>query len=63
MKILTGFAVVKDSVGYRISYVTSEIDETGTVVSSNNKESFVVLDDETNDIISQLEKKIKERLK
>lgn len=62
MKILTGFAIIKDSVGYRISYATSEVDDTGTIVSSNNKESFVVLDDETNDLISQLEKKIKERL-
>ena len=63
MKILTGFAVVKDGVGNRIAYATSEVDETGTVISSNNKASFVVLDDETNNLISELEKKIKERLK
>ena len=63
MKILTGFAVVKDGVGNRIAYATSEVDETGTVISSTNKASFVVLDDETNKLISELEKKIKERLK
>lgn len=62
MKILTGFAVIKDSVGNRITYTTSEVDEKGTIVSSNNKESFIVLDAETNSIISQLEEKIKERL-
>lgn len=62
MKILTGFAVIKDNVGNRITYTTSEVDETGTIVSSNNKESFIVLDNDTNNLISQLENKIKERI-
>lgn len=62
MKILTGFAVVKDSVGNRITYTFSEVDEKGTITSSNNKESFIVLDDETNSLIANLETKIKERL-
>lgn len=62
MKILTGFAVIKDNVGNRISYATSEVDEKGTIVSSNNKESFIVLDNETNNLITQLENKIKERI-
>lgn len=61
MKILTGFAVIKDSVGNRITYTTSEVDEKGTIVSSNNKESFIVLDEETIALISQLENKIKNR--
>lgn len=62
MKILTGFAVIKDSVGNRITYTTSEVDERGTIVSSNNKESFIVLDKEVNTLISSLEEKIKERI-
>lgn len=62
MKILTGFAVIKDSVGNRITYTTSEVDEKGTIVSSNNKESFIVLDKEVNTLISSLEEKIEERL-
>lgn len=62
MKILTGFAVVKDSVGNRITYTTSEVNENGTIISSNNKESFIVLDGETNNLILQLEQKIKERI-
>ena len=61
MKILTGFAVIKDSVGNRITYTTSEVDEKGTIVSSNNKESFIVLDSEFNELISKVETKIKER--
>ena len=62
MKILTGFAIIKDAVGNRITYTTSEVDEKGTIVSSNNKESFIVLDGETNNLILQLENKIKERM-
>lgn len=62
MKILTGFAVIKDSVGNRITYTTTEVNESGMIVSSNNKESFIVLDSETNDLITQLEEKIKERV-
>lgn len=62
MKILTGFAIVKDSVGNRITFTTSEVDENGTIISSNNKESFIVLDEETNNLISQLENKIKDRI-
>lgn len=62
MKILTGYAVIKDSVGYRITYTYSEIDEKGTITSSNKKESFVVLDADTKNLIEQLENKITERL-
>lgn len=61
IKILTGFAVIKDNVGNRIAYTTREVDELGAIVSSNNKESFVVLDSET--LVSRLEEKIKERIK
>lgn len=61
MKILTGFAVIKDSVGYRIAHTNSEVDEQGTIISNNNKESFIVLDAETKTLIEQLENKIKER--
>ncbi len=62
MKILTGFAVIKDSVGHRITYTHSAVDEQGTITSSNNKESFVVMDEEVKNIVQQLENKIKERL-
>lgn len=62
MKILTGFAVIKDSVGYRITHTNSEVDEQGTIISNNNKGSFIVLDAETKTLVEQLENKIKERL-
>jgi hypothetical protein len=60
-KILTGYAIIKDGTGNRISYVYSEIDEKGMIVNSNVKESFVVLEEGTLDILTQLEVKIKER--
>lgn len=62
MKILTGYAVIKDSVGHRITYTYSEVDEQGTIMSSNKKESFVVLEVETKNLVEQLENKIAERL-
>lgn len=62
MKILTGFAVIKDSVGNRITYTHSEVDESGIIISSNNKESFIVMDDEVKVLISKLEDRISERL-
>lgn len=62
MKILTGFAVIKDSVGHRITYTYSEVDEKGTIISSNKKESFIVMDEEVKGLVGQLESKITERL-
>ncbi|WP_066892959.1 hypothetical protein [Clostridium nigeriense] len=62
MKILTGFAIIKDAIGHRITYTHSEVDEKGTIISSNNKESFIVMDDEVKGLIGKLEDKISERL-
>lgn len=62
MKILTGFAVIKDSVGHRITYTYSEVDEKGTIIGSNKKESFIVMEDKVKELIGQLEDKIAERL-
>lgn len=62
MNVLTGYAVIKDSVGYRITYTYSNIDEQGTIISSNKKESFIVLDTEVKNLVEQLEAKITERL-
>lgn len=61
MKILTGFAVIKDTVGNRISYTYTTVNEEGTIIDNNKKESFVVLDKEVETLISNLEAKIKER--
>ncbi|GAA0107385.1 hypothetical protein [Clostridium tertium] len=62
MKILTGFAVIKDSVGHRITYTYTEVDEQGNILSSNKKASYIVLEEDTKNLIEQLEAKIEERL-
>jgi len=62
MKKITGFAVIKDNVGNRITYTYTEIDEQGNILDSNKKESFVVMDVATEGIIKQLEEVINARL-
>lgn len=59
MKIITGMAVLTTAEGNRISYTYSEVDEvSGTIIQSNVKKSFVVLDVETEAIISSLKEKV-----
>lgn len=62
MNILTGFAVITDSMGKRVAYTYSAVNELGTVTDSNIKASYVVLDEEELELIKQLEEKIKTRL-
>lgn len=63
MKILTGFAVLSDRNGKRITYTYDVVDEMGSVTESNNKESYIVLDEETKSAISALEQLIENRMK
>lgn len=46
MKKLTSFTYLVTGEGDRIAYTFSEIDETGRIVSQNNKGNFIVVDDE-----------------
>lgn len=63
MKILTGFAILNDRNGKRITYTYDVVDETGSVTESNNKESYIVLDEETKSAISTLEQLVENRMK
>lgn len=63
MKILTGFAVLNDRNGKRITYTYDVVDEMGNVTESNNKESYIVLDEETKNAISALEQLVENRMK
>jgi hypothetical protein len=46
MKKLTSFTAHTTAEGQRVSYTYSEIDDTtGKLISQNNRESFIVLDD------------------
>ena len=63
MKILTGFAVLNDRNGKRITYTYAVVDEMGSVTESNNKESYIVLDEETKSAVSALEQLVENRMK
>lgn len=62
MKLLSGVAIINDSIGKRVVYTYSEIDETGNLLDSNKKESFIAIDEETKFAIQKLEDLIKARL-
>ena len=62
MKILTGFAILNDRNGKRITYTYDVVDETGSVTESNSKESYIVLDEETKSAISALEQLVENRM-
>ena len=62
MKILTGFAIINDRNGKRVTYTYDVLDEKGNVIDSNKKESYVVLDDETKSAINTLEMIVEGRM-
>ena len=62
MKMLQGFAVINDTVGKKIAFTYSELNESGTITKSNIKESFVVLDNEVKNAIQIIENVINARL-
>lgn len=46
MKKITGIAIVELAEGTRIAYTYSEIDDNGNVTSSNNKRSYICVNDD-----------------
>ena len=61
MKQLSSFMVLNVNGGDRISYTYDEIDgETGDVISTNNKESFFVVDSELRGSIEDVRDYIRE---
>ena len=61
MKQLSSFMVLNVNGGDRVSYTYDEIDpDTGDLVSSNNKESFFVVDEELRGHINAVRQYIRE---
>lgn len=56
MKIVTSATVFRDSLGMRLSYTYSEVDEQGHIISDNNRENRMITDStvvhEAEDIIA-----------
>ena len=42
MKIVTSASVFRDSLGMRLSFTYSEVDEQGHIISDNNRENMLV---------------------
>lgn len=61
-RLLGGMAIINDSIGKRITYSYSEVDEDGNLIERNKKKSFIVMDEETLGIIEQLEAKVKAKM-
>ena len=62
MKKLTAIATVTTAEGERVSYTYTELDESGNVVSQNNRSSFIALDSTTLEAIETLKNAVTERL-
>lgn len=55
MKQISGFSVVRINGGNRVSYTYDEIDnESGELISSNNRKSFYAVDQKLNEYIEYI---------
>lgn len=61
MKVLTSFAVINGK-EKRIAYTFDVVDEENNLISSNNKDSYLVKDKEDIDVIKQLEETIRAKM-
>ena len=62
MKKVTGISFVQQAEGMVCAYRYSEINETGKIISSNNRGSFVDDSTETADFLAAAEKNILARI-
>ena len=61
-KILTSFMNLSTGEGSRIDYTYSEVnEETGEIVSQNNKGNFLVLDDDVQSHLDAVKKYIRDK--
>lgn len=62
MKKVTGISFVRTAEGLRVAYAYSEIDENGNVTASNERGSYINVDEGTEAFVSELETAIKARI-
>lgn len=62
MKKVTGISFVRTSEGLRVAYAYSEIDENGNVTASNERGSYINLDDATEAFFTALEASVLRRI-
>lgn len=61
-KILTGFAIINDRNGERVTFTHDEVDDKGNLINSNVKQSFIALDDDIKLKIADLRTIIETRM-
>ena len=59
IKKITSFTAHVTGEGQRITFTYSVIDEDGNLISQNNRESFIVVDDQLQDHIDAINEYIK----
>ncbi|WP_040209900.1 hypothetical protein [Clostridium polynesiense] len=62
MKILTGFAIINDRNGERVTFTYDEVDTLGNLTSSNIKKSYIAIDADTKTKIAGLRSLIETRM-
>lgn len=62
MKKITGISYMQQAEGMICAYRYSKVDENGTILSTNNRGSFVDDSAETADFLAAAEKKILQRI-
>lgn len=62
MKKITSISYMQQAEGMICAYRYSEVDENGTILSTNNRGSFVDDSAETEDFLAAAEKKILQRI-
>lgn len=62
MKKVTGISFVRTAEGLRVAYSYSDIDDSGNVTASNQRGSYINVDDSAEAFVSELEKSITARI-
>lgn len=62
MKKVTGISFVRTAEGLRVAYSYSDIDDSGNVTASNQRGSYINVDDSAESFVAGLEKTISARI-
>lgn len=62
MKKVTGISFVRTAEGLRVAYSYSDIDDAGNVTASNQRGSYINVDDSVDSFVDGLEKTISARI-
>jgi len=62
MRILTGFAIINDRIGERVTYSYDEVDEKGNIIKTNVKGSYLAVEQDVKDAIDVLKPLIESRM-